>query len=345
MITIFLLLYNIFVNIVIVKQLVEYIWGHFGLHATIQPASENEIGRLPLYLKGSFRFFTGNIEGRPVLWAEVVEEAEVTPDRLEKQGRSLKNLFFMPVVFVFGHLDAWQRKRFVEKKIAFIQPSKQLYIPEMLMDLSDVFSDNKESLDKKEFLSYPAQCAILYHLQKESVEGKAFQIIAKMLHYSAMTITRIAKELTIFNLAEVEDGKEKFLSFDQKGKDLWNRALPFLSTPVKEIWFFDEHVSNNHFLQSGGFALDEYSMLSPPDRMSYAIGKEEFRSLKAIGGLPRLDKRYGDFKIEVWHYNPILLSEPDAKVVDRLSLYLSLQQQNDERVLTALNEMINTIRW
>src|SRR5258708_7244288 len=160
-----------------------------------------------------------------------------------------------------------------------------------------------------------------------------------------MTVTRIAKELAVFQLAEAGSGKEKDLSFDQKGKDLWNKALPFLSTPVKEIWFCDENISDEHLLESGGFALDEYSMLSPPDMMSYAVGKEAFRSLKALGRLPRLNKQYGDFKIEVWHYDPLLLSGPDSKVVDKLSLYLSLQQQNDERVLAALSELINTIEW
>lgn len=329
----------------IMNVLSNYIKDHFGLQAAVQPVSKSEISRLPLYLKGNFDLSTGNIEGRSVLWAEVREEAEVTPDRLETQGRSLKALFHMPVVFVFDYLDAWQRKRLIGKRVGFIQPYKQLYIPEMLMDLSDVQSTNNRSLEKKKLLSYPTQCALLYHLQKESLEGKTFQTIAEILHYSAMTVTRIAKELAFFQLAKAAGGKEKDLSFAQKGKDLWNKALPLLSTPVKEIWFCDEDVSSEHLLESGGFALDEYSMLSPPDMMSYAIGKEAYRSLRASGRLPRLDKQYGDFKIEVWHYDPILLSGPDVKVVDKLSLYLSLQQQNDERVLAGLSELLNTIEW
>lgn len=335
----------LFVTIVIMKELSNYIKDYFGLHAVIQPATKNELSHLPLYLIGNFKLFIGNIEGRPVLWAEVRKEAEITPDMLEKQGKSLKNLLYMPVVFVFDNLDPWQRKRLIEKKVGFVQPCKQMYIPEMLMNLSDVLSSKKQALEKKAFLSYPAQCALLYHLQKKSLEGQVFQVIAEILHYSAMTITRIAKELTVFQLAKVKGGKEKYLSFDQKGRDLWNKGLPFFSTPVKEIWFCDEFISNKYFFKSGDFALDEYSMLSSPDRMSYAIGKEEFRSLQASGKLPQLHQQYGDLKIEVWHYNPLLLSEQGTNIVDRLSLYLSLQQQNDERVLAALNEMINTIEW
>jgi hypothetical protein len=118
--------------------------------------------------------------------------------------------------------------------------------------------------------------------------------------------------------------------------------LPFLSTPVKEIWFSNEPILNEHLLETGGAVLDEYTMLSPPDEVSYAIGKEEFRSWKT---LPLLDKQYGNFTLEVWHYDPLLLSGTNAKTVDKLSLYLSMQGQSDERVLAALSELINTIEW
>jgi hypothetical protein len=59
--------------------------------------------------------------------------------------------------------------------------------------------------------------------------------------------------------------------------------------------------------------------------------------------LPSLVDKYGDHKIEVWHYDPALLSQEEE--VDRLSLYLTLAKAKDERVIGALSDLINEMRW
>jgi hypothetical protein len=326
-------------------RLGQYIKSHFGLQADFRSLSKEEAGHLPLYLKGNFILQAGHIGGKSVLWAEVRKETEVTPAGLERQGANLRSLFQRPVIFIFDQLDAWQRKRFIERKVAFIQPNRQLYIPELFVDLSDVRSGNVQKPEEKKVLSHPAQCALLYHLQKEPLEGKPFGAVADILRYSPMTVTRIAKELTQFKLAETEGGKEKEIVFLQAGADLWNKALPFLSTPVREAWFCDRNAPNKHLLESGDLALSEYGMLSPSDKRSYALGKEKFRALRKENKLTGLNSQYGDLKIEVWHYEPSLLSKPGGKMVDKLSLYLSFGVQGDERVSAALNELLNTIKW
>jgi hypothetical protein len=59
--------------------------------------------------------------------------------------------------------------------------------------------------------------------------------------------------------------------------------------------------------------------------------------------LNSLDKKFGDNRIEVWLYNPIILS--GNKNVDKLSLYLSLKHEEDERIKGALEDLINEIQW
>ena len=49
-------------------------------------------------------------------------------------------------------------------------------------------------------------------------------------------------------------------------------------------------------------------------------------------------------QIERWKYAPGLLS-PDSQVVDRLSLYLSLQDDHDERTQAALAELLEQMQW
>ena len=102
-------------------------------------------------------------------------------------------------------------------------------------------------------------------------------------------------------------------------------------------------LNDNYFRIGGDTALSNYTMLSESNRKTYVIGKDEFRSLKTSGALKGLDKKYGDIRIEVWLYNPLILSE--NKNVDKLSLYLSLKQEEDERFKGALEDLINEIQW
>ena len=94
---------------------------------------------------------------------------------------------------------------------------------------------------------------------------------------------------------------------------------------------------------AGESDLSEKSILASPQQKIFAIGKDAFRKLKLEGQLKGLDKKYGDEKIEVWHYDPQLLSK--IKQVDSLSLFLSMQSDYDERVVSELNELIKNIQW
>ena len=47
--------------------------------------------------------------------------------------------------------------------------------------------------------------------------------------------------------------------------------------------------------------------------------------------------------IEIWKYSPLLLSE--TKVVDPLSLYLSMKDMEDERIQTSLEELLEKVEW
>jgi hypothetical protein len=47
--------------------------------------------------------------------------------------------------------------------------------------------------------------------------------------------------------------------------------------------------------------------------------------------------------IELWRYDPCLLSQSNS--VDRLSLYLSFEAADDERIEAALEELLKGMLW
>jgi hypothetical protein len=304
-----------------------------------------EADELPLYLKGAFVFFKGDIAGKNIVWAKLVDEAEVTPDRLQKQKTQLEQFFHALVVFVFDNLDSWQRKRLIEKRVGFVQIGKQVYIPEMLLQLSDIRSKLQVAGKPPGSLSFPAQAALLYHLQRTSLNRQSPQQIATALGYSTMTVTRIVRELQQLGLISIHPGKEKSFTFNKGGKDLWLLALPSLRNPVKEEWFSYGPLGITNLFETGETALANYSMLAESRVIHLAIGKEQFRSLRTLNRLPELNKNQGNYRLEVWNYDPGIVVAPGHNTVDKLSLSLSMTPATDERIIAALEEMINHISW
>jgi DNA-binding MarR family transcriptional regulator len=326
------------------RETINYLKESFGLDLEVKQITNQEYSVLPLYLRGSYECYRGQLSGQDLIWAKVKESENLTPDQLQKQENQLTQILKSRVVFVFDKLESWQRKRLIQKRVPFVQPFKQIYLPQLLIQLNDSFRSEENRIESiSNCLSYPAQCAILYHLEVTPIENIPFQEIAALLNYSAMTISRIVKELVHFELATVKGGKEKSLLFKLIGKELWQNIVPILSNPIREIWFTDQIWNNNQFRISGDSALSNYTMLSSGTRKTYAIGKDEFRSMKTLGAIKNWNKINGDNVVEVWHYNPSLLSNKSE--VDRLSLYLTLTKEEDERVKRALQDLINDIKW
>ena len=160
-----------------------------------------------------------------------------------------------------------------------------------------------------------------------------------------MTVTRIIRELQQFDLVKVHPGKERTLTFKQGGRDLWKLALPLLRSPVKETWFSYGALGISNALEAGETALASYSMLAESQAKHWAIGKEQYKSLQTLKKLPELSKYQGNFRLQVWYYDPAIITQPGDNRVDKLSLYLTLICEQDERVLAASEEMLKNILW
>lgn len=134
----------------------------------------------------------------------------------------------------------------------------------------------------------------------------------------------------------MEGLKTKTIQATLKGRNLWEKALPLLVSPVEQIVYTDAAL--DHQLASGVNALSAYTMINEEPYRCYAVDKND---MKHIG--IEYDKRFGDNKIEIWKYAPGALST--TGVVDRLSLYLSLKVEKDDRIQIELQRLIDEMRW
>ena len=92
-------------------------------------------------------------------------------------------------------------------------------------------------------------------------------------------------------------------------------------------------------------ALTKLTMIGPGREKVYAMSSAAFEAAREDRKLVQAEYPEEDtVQIERWKYAPGLLSS-DSQTVDRLSLYLSLKDDPDERTQAALTELLEQIQW
>jgi hypothetical protein len=229
----------------------------------------------------------------------------------------------------------------VEQKVAFIVPGKQLYIPFLVMHFTE--KAERKAPKKVDKFRPVTQLMFLYHLQVHPLEHLNFGEIAQDIKYSNMSVSRAAEELQEFGLANITGKRNKQLVFVEKGKQLWDLAMPYLQSPVKIDFYINDLPDGIDGKTAGDNALAKYTNLASGIQPVMAIGPDQQKKLEAAVGFG-IDYFDGLFHVEVWNYSPHILSE--TNIVDRLSLFLSKKfLPKDERLEISLEHLINDIKW
>lgn len=158
-----------------------------------------------------------------------------------------------------------------------------------------------------------------------------------------MTMGRAYDELLALELASpVTSGKERRIELVAAGNAFWESMQSLLASPVKRRVILSEDLPKKGTLQAGFSALSHYTRLAGPTRRVCAIPASGHLA-KALGlGLRREELGQGDgCEVELWSHDPRFLAE-DVHV-DRLSLFLSLRDDHDERVEQALKELVEGV--
>ncbi len=154
-----------------------------------------------------------------------------------------------------------------------------------------------------------------------------------------MTVTWSVKELEKFELCRLTRARDKRIIFDLTKEKLWYQARDYMKSPIQKKSWIDDKPENPQLLLSGISALAGYSTISEDRDKSYAISVKKSKQLNLKTGISGNSQEYGNYCIEYWKYDPQLLGQ--SEMVDPLSLYLSLSDNDDERVQQSLEQMID----
>lgn len=320
------------------KAVENYLTEILGVvvHTRSIPATEQSA--LPLFLRHIYAFNKGKLLGREIVLLEKKSADHFTVDQLRKHGEMVEKAFNRPVVFVLPFLESYNRKRLIQKQIAFVIPGKQLFIPQLLVDLREFRQSVRKHGEK---LLPAAQCLLLFHLIKENVEPINLKTLAKKLGYTQTTITRAVRVLVGNNIANVEGKKEKWLIWGQNKKSLWRKALPLLQSPVKKLYYLDNLPKYDSIYKASYSALSFYTNMAEDDKKHLAVAQSDFNILKEKVQTGFVNSTEGVVHLEIWKYAPGVLT--DNQVVDPLSLYLSFQDVSDERIQKELSRLLERV--
>ena len=288
----------------------------------------------------TYKFYDGEFHGMPLLFAEPKGKV-ATPRCLSVTANNLTSLLQLPIVFLLPVCPAYERQRLIDKDVYFVVSEKYVHLPMLLAN------ERVRKTKQAKTLTPVAQYLLLYHLQIGSIEGMAARDIEDKIPYSYASITLGLTCLEDLGLCKkvAEASKRKVIHFDMKGMNLWEQAQPFLVNPVEERIYCDGLLSDDSFPECGINALAHYTRLNPDPERTIMMSVKQLRNFKSSEALVRPNKFDGNIIIEAWKYPPVTATGVKAEWVDKLSLAISLREDEDPRVEGEVERLINETEW
>ena len=302
-----------------------------GQQIELRNLSKQDQKGLWLELIANFKMMQFDFNGQVMLLLVAKGEMDYTNVQRRKISERIESIKHIPAVFYFDNLLTYERDRLVEQGVYFIVADKFAFVPTLIINRLSTKSEIKE-------LFYPStQYILFYHLQIESLDGLSLKELEDKVPYKYKTIAKSIKQLEALGLVSLEGSRNKKLVFELSGKELWDKASTNLIDPIKSIEYTSDVFPEGDI--GGISALSHYSMLVPEDVPTRVLSVEWLRERKS--SIPELLSFEDTQRIEIWKYPP----SGTSGYVDKLSLFLTLKDDNDPRVEKEIAIMMNKIKW
>lgn len=302
----------------------------FGIQ--VQYESWNKQGALPMYIAGSYDFAAAILNGYRCIVLSPTEEL-VTLPALKKQIKRIQEIENVPVIIKLPTVSSYRRKKLIGSGIPFMT-AKQAFLPFMGTFLTQ---ENEEAIEVTK-LMYSAQQVVLMYLYNNSKKLYVSDA-TKKLPFTAMTISRAVKQLEATGFFyTTKDGVNKVIESDYSGRVLYEKVKGYMRSPVRKIGYLNKTEITADMVIAGDSALAEATMLNPSRVMTYAVYAKSFAKEKLVNELIDPDEQV---RVELWEYDPKQFSEDN--MADRLSVALSFEANEDERVEEAVEELLEGV--
>ncbi len=321
------------------KKMVNAIRGYLRTATGVEVAVSDVRGRLRLTPMVASLYDFALCCAESVRFALLIERDDAivkpTPAAIEGHiGLVSKQLDGLPVVYAAKRIVSYNRLRLLARRVPFIVPGRQLYLPFLNMVLTEV-GEKKPKVYSG--LGVAAQMILLGYLNR-SHDGIAIADAAALTGYTRISVMKAYDELEYFGLA-MRDHSSHRLVFGGDRRKLFESAKPLLRNPKRRTLFLDAIPNGLAVVKAGVDALSDISMLAPGSNREFAVLSSEALKRKDLVEVPR---ESASVQLELWHYRPAFVY---GDRIDPLSLVLSLSDDGDDRVQGELEEVLEKFKW
>lgn len=320
--------------------MMSFINDAFGLDFQIDKVEK--IKAMPIYMTARRTFYKVYNSEMSFILISVNENETFGVVALSKQQTEFEAKCGMPVCFYFDSLKRSQRDSLINHHVPFISADNQLYLPFLGIAIHNNFKKKQEiKIDKMMPLTQSLFLYILYECKGEKIAKKD---AADALKVTRTSITRASEQLVRMGLINQENaGKECYMWAELNGMELFRKAEQYLINPVQDEFITEDNLNMKDLSLAGESALAKVTMLNPPKIKCLAIDKDLCKNKT----FDKLDAKWETKKklnrLQLWKYNPSLFEKNG--VVDPISLYMTLKDSEDERIIGSLEEMMEDFKW
>jgi len=295
---------------------------------------EDKIGSMPNFIHARYRMQLVTLDGKGAIFLYPKTELDAA-SAIRKQVDRIQRTAGMPAVLVPESLTYRQKEYLLREQIPFIVDGKQIYLPFMAVYLQE--RCNGERPDVEAMLP-SAQLLLLYYIYQgcgELLTSKA----ADKLKFTPTSVSRASRQLEEMDLLRTQKrGVQKVIFSEKEPEEMFAAAMGSFRNPVKRVIYVPKAEIKEELLLSSYHALSEYSMLNPPSVTALAV--DSIATWEDVSS-KKLQSSEDQYALELWRYDPKKLS--DGACVDRLSLAISLRNDQDERIEEAVEEMMTQV--
>lgn len=294
---------------------------------------------LPFYLSNTYRFYGISIHNKDYAFA--LPQSALNLKSYKVQEKKAETILSVPIVLCADKLMFQQRENLINSGLEFVEPGKQIYMP----SLGVVLNDKRNIADAKPIEKFTPQiqlCA-LFFLYKKEKEYTAKEI-TEATGLNVMAVSRGVSALTELELLSVrKEARTNFYTIKASKNIFLESIKDYLISPVLKRVYAEGKTIFNVGIKSGYTALSQLTSVVDDSIQTYAVSRITYKSIESncreSSDMFSLNDKI--VKIEVWKYDPTIFMADNC--VDRLSLYLSFANDNDERTEESLEELMKEI--
>ena len=303
--------------------------------------------KLPAYLRQLFELEVFTVEDERFIAVMLRDETRAKGGRalvgqIEK-ALTLAGESDSHYCLVAKELGSYMRRRLVGMRVPFVVVGQQIYWPWLGYMMTNQRPQRREPAPT-EVLGPATQMMLIAMLLGQVPTPASATAMAKPLGYTAMSISRAIKELEGNGLVQTESqGRARLVHLAESPRGVWERALPLLRSPVRDmVRVMADDLAGWELPRAGESALAQRTMLGAPTEPVYAVASRAWRRIGYRAEvIPVPDD--GTCLVELWRYPPEVTARDGC--VDPLSLALSLHSHADERVEQAVEKMMESLPW